>query len=172
MEIKSYTTPDIYDFYKEEGGDLEYGTYTDLVEEFNKGVFDDILLQGNAFNMGFRLSTLEVVKIPRNYKGRSVDWKESYKLRDQLLAEGKKLYDKDTGEGEKWLVYHTDPWYCRYAWAKVGCMVPNKGLYEFVPTRGKKGNKKKLYELLTNNPVAHARFRKVENVTIGIDDKR
>jgi hypothetical protein len=38
--------------------------------------------------------------------------------------------------------------------------VPNKSVYKFIPTRGLKGNKEKLVELLQTDELAYLKFKK------------
>ena len=65
-----------------------------------------------------------------------------------------------TGEGEKWQIYYTDKYYCKYHWAKSKSIVKNKSAYRFDATRGIKGNKEKLISLLKNNDIAYLRFKR------------
>jgi transposase InsO family protein len=137
-----------------------------------------------VLNFGNRIGNLLIKKIRRNYKKPIVDWGESKKLKNQLLAEGKTLYeewfevdgvrvDEQTegaklvhNGGEKWLIYFSDPFYLRWAWVKKDiCRVKNSSVYKFSPTsdRSKKagnadltrlGNKGKLTLYVKNNPSA------------------
>lgn len=168
--MSDYNLTDIYEVYKDEvKNPVSWEDFQYLCEEFNKRVIDDIVLEGGVFNQGFYLSELSVLKIPRNFKRKQVDWKESNKRKKELLDEGKELWNSDTCTGHKWLVYYTDPWYCRFYWSKYSSSVPNRGKYQFIPTRGAKGNKTKLYNLLTSNPIAHTRFRKAQDVNLNFD---
>lgn len=158
----TYNSQEIYQFYKDSGGELPYKIWSDLCQEFNMAAMEEIVLQGGEFNLKHNLSTISIGRLKRNYKNQQINWGESYKLRDELLEQGKKLYDKETGEGHKWFVYFTSDWYCRFYWNKGKCRVPNKTVYRFVPTRGKMGNKTKLKELLRSDELAYLRFRKLK----------
>ena len=81
-------------------------------------VIEDIL-DGKEFNMGSNLSTLSVRRIERNPSKPTIDWWESNKYKQELLAEGKQLYDAESGEGEKWFIYYTDPLVLQIRLAKV-----------------------------------------------------
>ena len=70
------------------------------------------------------------------------------------------MYSKDSGKGIKWHVYYTDSFYCRYYWNKGKCRIPNKSAYRFTPTRGLKGNKEKLINLLKTDELAYLKFKK------------
>jgi hypothetical protein len=83
-----------------------------------------------------------------------------------LLDQGVKLYDSSTGEGEKYHVYYTDKFYCRYLWTKSKCKVKNKTVYRFDASRGRKGNKEKLIHLLKTDDLAYLRFRKHNGLQI------
>jgi hypothetical protein len=62
--------------------------------------------------------------------------------------------------GCKWHIYHTDEFYCKYYWRKGKCKVPNKSVYRFDATRGIKGNKEKLINLLKEDDLAYLKFKK------------
>lgn len=156
--MADYTTTDIYDYYKEQGGELDWKTFRKICEDFNKSVMEDIVLEGGEFNQGHHLSTISVIRIERNYNNKQVDWKASREYKQELLDEGKELYDPETGEGHKWLIFHTDDFYCRFYWKKKKCKIPNKTVYSFHPTGGKKGNKTKLKEKLRGDDLAYTDF--------------
>lgn len=158
----TFNTPQIYKFYTKQGGILSQTTFSEICQEFNQMVMDEIILQGGVFDMGNNLSTLSIGRIKRNYSNRQVDWQASNKLKEELLSEGKELYDSETGEGHKWLVYFTNTWYCRFYWNKGKCKVPNKSAYRFTATRGDVGNKTKLKELLRSDDLAYLRFNKLD----------
>lgn len=137
--------------------------FKQLCEEFNMLVIDE-LLEGGEFNMGQNLSTLSIKRIARNPSKPTIDWWESNKYKTELLSESKELYNKETGEGEKWFIYYTDPWYCKYHWKKSKCKVSNRTAYRFTPTRGVKGNKEKLTKLLKEDDLAYLKFKKHGNL--------
>ena len=72
----------------------------------------------------------------------------------ELLDNNEKLYDHVSELGKKWYIYYTDPFYCRYYWRKGKCSVPNKSVYRFDATRGIKGNKEKLINILKEDDLA------------------
>jgi hypothetical protein len=120
----------------------------------------DGILEGGEFSMGSNLSTISIRRIERNPSKPTIDWWESNRYKQELLAQGKELFDVSTGQGEKWFIYYTDPWYCKYHWQKSRCKISNKSAYRFTPTRGIKGNKEKLTKLLRDDDLAYLRFRK------------
>jgi hypothetical protein len=154
------TIKDIHkDYVKHVEDPIETRLFKQICEEFNMLIVDSIL-DGGEFSMGSNLSTLSIRRIERNPSKPTIDWWESNKYKQELLSEGKKLYDVNTGEGEKWFIYYTDPWYCKYHWQKSRCKISNKSAYRFTPTRGIKGNKEKLTKLLRDDDLAYLRFRK------------
>lgn len=154
-----HTITNIYKSYEAETeSPLDKALFKEIVEKFNISIMEHIL-EGGVFNMKHNLSKLSIIRIERNPSAPTVDWVESNKYKKELLAQGKELYDAETGKGEKWFIYYTDPWYCRYYWEKSKCKIPNKTAYKFTPTRGLKGNKEKLTALLKSDDLAYLRFK-------------
>ena len=106
------------------------------------------------------LGTLSIKRADRDPRKLTIDWAETTKYKKELIEQGVKLYDSATGEGEKWHIYYTDRYYCKYHWCKYKAKVKNKSAYRFDPTRGKKGNKEKLIALLKTNDIAYLKFKK------------
>ena len=154
------TIKDIHKHYVKHVEDpIETRLFKQICEEFNMHIVDYIL-EGGEFSMGSNLSTLSIRRIERNPSKPTIDWWESNNYKQELLAQGKELYNAETGEGEKWFIYYTDPWYCKYHWQKSRCKISNKSAYRFTPTRGTKGNKEKLTKLLKQDELAYLRFKK------------
>ena len=147
------------DYKKETQNPIDSKLFRDICSEFNMIIFDYIL-EGKEFNMGNNLSTLSIIRRERDPRSPRIDWGESNKYKKELILEGKKLYDSNTGKGENWYIYHTDPFYCKYYWRKGKCKVSNKSVYRFDATRGIKGNKEKLIYLLKNDELAYLKFKK------------
>jgi len=155
-------THNISNIYYEYFGDdnsVSKELFMTICSEFNMMMIDRIL-EGKEFNMGYNLSTLSVIRIDRNPDKPVIDWGESNKYKKELLEEGKDLYSKETGQGIKWHIYHTDGPYLKYYWRKGKCVVPNKSVYRFDATRGLKGNKGKLTQLLKEDDLAYLKFKK------------
>ena len=148
----------MYDFYKKEGGTLHPSLYKNICQDFNIRIMDHIIYEAGTFDMGNHLSTLSIRRLKRNYNNPHINWNESNKLKEELLNEGKQLYDAKTGEGEKWLVFHDEKWYCRFYWKKHFAKFRNKSAYRFVATRGKLGNKTKLKEHLMENTLNYIKY--------------
>ena len=154
------TLKDIYESYIiSEDSTIDSNIFRNICSEFNMEIIDYIL-EGYSFNMKNQLSNISVKRVVRDNAKPTIDWGESNKYKNELLSQGKKLYNKDTEEGVKWYIYYTDKNYLRYFWNKGKCKVPNKSVYKFVPTRGLKGNKEKLSLLLKEDDLAYLKFKK------------
>ena len=91
-----HTIKDIHKEYIVEVEDpIETRLFKEICEQFNMMVIDSIL-QGREFNMKNNLSTLSIRRIERNPSKPTIDWWESNKYKQELIAEGKKLYDAES----------------------------------------------------------------------------
>lgn len=156
----SLTLTHAYEYYTEKGGTLDYKVWRKICETFNEKAVN-AMLEGKRIDLPGRLGFLNVIRKERDFTKPRVNWGASRRIKKQLLAEGKELYDEKTGKGERWLVYYTDDFYCRFRWSKKHCKVRNKSVYKFVPTRGKVGAKNKLADLLQTDELAYTRFEKL-----------
>lgn len=154
----TYTLSDIYKDYVLEGGTLSKNDFKNICQDFNIHIMNSIIYDASKFEMGSNMSFIRIIHLKRNFNNLVPDWNESRKLKERLIAEGKPLYDKETGKGHEWLVYHDNPIYCRFYWAKKFCKIPNKSVYRFEPTRGLKGNKEKLKEYLAENELNYKQY--------------
>lgn len=153
---KRHTLRKAYKIYLKDGGILSYDVYRAIVCEFNKASLEQIL-EGRILELGTNLAAIGIARVPRT--GKRVDWVESNKLKEELIAEGKTPYHKERNpNGEKWYVYYTDDHYFRFHWDKYRCVIKNKTAYSFIPTQGPNGNSRKLAKLLKDNPFAQNRF--------------
>ena len=155
----NYNLTDIYEQYVAENGNVDKKVFRQICESFNMEVMNSIL-DGETFNMGHNLSTLSVVRKERDPRNPKVDWGESNKYKQELIEQGEELYNVLTGEGTKWHIYYTDSYYCKFYWRKGKCRIPNKSVYRFDATRGVKGNKEKLINLLKTDDLAYLKFKK------------
>ena len=154
---------DIYDHYlTTTDSPVDYKVFKEIIVKFNSSIMDT-LLEGETFDMGNKLSTISIWRRKRDPRTMRVDWQESLKCKKELEDKGIPLYNKETGEGEKWLVYFTDSQYFRFRWYKDKCRVKNKTVYRFDPTRGEKGNKEKLTKLIKEDDLAYLRFKEYKN---------
>lgn len=152
----SLTLKDAYEDYKDDGS-LSYSQFREICHRFNL-LAVEALLEGKRINLKYRLGYLQIIRIEQSFKNPRINWPESLKLKKQLEEEGKQLYDKETGEGHKWFVYFNNDYYFRYYWSKKHCIVRNKSVYKFIPTRGKRGAKTKLVKLLKEDELAEINF--------------
>ncbi len=160
MLMQSKTLKDAYKHYKAQTEHpVSQELYEDICKEFNIKLFD-LILTGYEFDMGSNMGTISIARIERSPTTLTVDWNETKKYKQELIEQGVKLYDSATGEGEKYHIYYTDKFYCKYHWTKSKCKVKNKMAYRFDATRGKKGNKEKLISLLKTDDIAYLRFKK------------
>ena len=155
----SYTLEDIYNDYCTTNENIDKTIFKAICSDFNIKTVEDIL-EGKTFNMGNNLSTLSIRRTERDPRSPRIDWGESNKYKKELLENGETLYSKHTEKGVKWYIYYTDKFYCRYYWNKGKCRIPNKSAYRFTPTRGLKGNKEKLINLLKTDDLAYLKFKK------------
>ena len=155
----NYTINDIYKSYSDYNIDKE--KFINICSEFNIMIIESIL-EGYKFNMGNNLSSISIVRLTRDPHKPTIDWGESNKYKKELLKEGKELYNLETDKGIKWYIYYTDTEYCRYYWNKGKCRITNKSVYKFIPTRGIKGNKEKLINLLKEDDLSYLRFKKIK----------
>ena len=153
------TFKDIHASYENYYEEINKSLFTAICHEFNMLILDYIL-DGKSFNMGNNLSSLSIIRRERDPRSPRIDWGESNKYKQELLEEGQDLYDNITGKGVKWHIYHTDSFYCKYYWNKGKCKVKNKSVYRFDATRGVKGNKEKLINLLKEDDLAYLKFKK------------
>ena len=161
-KASDYTSVDIFKDYQTEGGILPSSVFHEICEEFNEKLMHEIIYNARVANLGWRLSTLEVVKVDRNFSKQAVNWVASEKLKQRIIDEGGVPYSKEHPEGEKWFVYYTDDYFIRFNWNKSECIIPNKTAYKFTATRGDTGNKDKLKHYLKENPLAHLKYRHIK----------
>jgi hypothetical protein len=155
----SKTTKEAYQEYLDMGGTLPKTLYTKVCGVFNEKVMDRLIDHGEVFNMGFRLSTLQVVRRERRHFNVSIDWKASYELKAEMIARGEEPKSKDNPGGKNWLVYRSEEdedYYVAFYWRKGKVIIPNKKAYRFDATKGPRGKKTKLSQRINTSP--HAVF--------------
>jgi len=153
---------EMYQLFCKENGEhvITYNVFVELICKFNKNV-TQLLLEGKVFNMKHNMSTLSVVRNKRDPANLKVNWKTTLELKAELLAEGKKLYDHETGEGHKYFVYYTSEYYLRFRWVKEQCKVSNKFVYRFDAARGAKGNSpvERLTAIINKDDLAYLDYK-------------
>jgi len=165
---KSHSTKEMYAYYRQKNPDSKepYWMFKEVISRFNKKV-SDAVIYGQVLNFGNRIGNLLIKKIRRRYEKLEVDWGESKRIKAELIAAGLEPRKAGSTEGHAWLVYFSDPWYLRWAWAKKSiCRVKNQTVYKFVPTGNrsktagdnspnKLGNRGKLVLANRLNPTLH-----------------
>lgn len=143
--VSKYSAKDAYRWFKKNNPNttITYTLYKHIISQFNKKVSERVL-DGEVFNMGYKLGTIRIKKIPRTFNKLSVDWGETNRLKKQ---------------GIKQLVYYTDDYYYRWNWDKNRCLVKNKSVYTFAPTAGLKGNRRKLVSRLKSDEFAFMNYK-------------
>lgn len=172
---KSITMTDVYSMYKEKGGTLSKEEYSIICDKMFKLVADKIL-DGNAFSLGKSIGYIFINRFKKifktnelgNIKNGVVNWKESNRIKQELIDKGEPLWDSINQTGKKWIVYYDDVWNYRWAWAKKGglCTIRNNTAYSFSPTSDntykgaetKLGNRSKLVKLLKENPNQYLKY--------------
>jgi hypothetical protein len=156
----THNNKDIYNNYYD--GELSWEEYDEVVGLFNQLAMEEVI-DGKRLYMGAFLSTIDVIRVKRNFNYPKVNWGKTNKYKKKLLEQGyteEDFYSKDNPDGIKYLIYHTDKYYFRFHWNKGNAKVINKTKYSFVPTRGKKGNKTKLKKKLKED-LAHLNYRTI-----------
>ena len=165
MRESMYTLADIYKYYRANTTlPVDEATFKNICEEFNILIVDNLLLEGRLFNMRHNLSNLSVRRVERDPSKPAINWAESKAYKQELLDEGKELFNSETGKGTKWFIYFTDKWYLKYHWEKHKCKLQNKTAYRFTASRGIKGNKEKLTRLVRKDDLAYLKFKKHGNI--------
>lgn len=153
-----------YDKYVDEGGKLSYFAFRDLIIAHSKEMINECIKSGNEWTFRGGLGTLKVGRFKRkisvkdNVVRGSIDWKESNKLKEKILSQGKTplvVERDDKGEkigdngGVPWLCYFTSE-YC-YRWIySHHIYLKNGNKYKFVPSWG---NSRKLSGSIDDNSV-------------------
>jgi hypothetical protein len=117
--------------------------YWKIMREFCRELQRE-LLHGFKFNPGHRIGSFQIIR-KRNYfkdsdviNNRRVNWQATKENKAKLLAEGKELYNAETGTGEKYFIYFTSDYSLWLFWNKSRCTLKNKTLYSLVPAEGDK----------------------------------
>jgi hypothetical protein len=150
-----------YQLYVKDGGILSYRDYQMICREFNDKVKEE-LLEGKRFNMGYSLGAIQIVKVYTNGSVKKINWKESLQYRKELLEQGIIIKSEENPDGHPWLVYFTEDFIFRIAWLKKESYVKNNTVYNFKATRGAKGFKNQMKDLISDK-ANHSRFQYFRN---------
>lgn len=113
-----HTVRDMYKWYKKNTEKpMVYWMFREILLRHNRKVADAIIF-GDVYNVGNFVGRILIKKIKRNYEKAVPNWGESKKRKAELIAQGIQPKDEQHPNGEEWMVFYTDPWYLRWAWAK------------------------------------------------------
>ena len=79
---------------------LKTWSYADLISLYTKKIHEKLILEGAGYSFGYGIGALAINRVHINKKKneQQVDFNKTNKLRRQLKAEGKAVYDKATAE--------------------------------------------------------------------------
>lgn len=102
---------------------MDYAMFKNILETYFSYA-KDVIIEGQAFPLGFGLGNIEARRIERNFKNKAIDWKST--MAQEKGPDGK----------IKQYIYHLDEDYCRIAWGKVSgpSACPGSKKYAFEPT--------------------------------------
>lgn len=104
---------------------VEWSQYKSILSAFNKECMRSIVEDGFIFKMPYRIGVLRIKKRQNNLDR----LKFNYSLLNTSDNEHKTMHLND----------HTNNWYVRFYWAKSKeCIIKNKSIYSFIPTRDNK----------------------------------
>ena len=152
--------------YTAEGGTLPWKLFKEVLVLFNTGVSDMIVKEGYRFKVP-GLGTLRIIRRKKR-STMAVNFKETNRKKQEILDRGGTPYEvlerdkdgkiiKDNG-GEKYLVLFSSPYYFCWSIGVEGLVRRNGHTYKFKPTRGVKGNWKKLIDFMSSNPLAELMY--------------
>lgn len=139
---------------------LKYDAYRELLKVYYEEVQKHMILDGEGYDLPGRLGYLVIrrIKINKEATGKALDFAATKKRKEELLAEGKILYNKDDERyyknhgleyhGVDYRVYKTED-YC-YNWTIITTYLKHYNLIKFLPadTRGSDIRGKSNEELL------------------------
>ena len=137
-----YTILDSYDFYikdvdKDSPYDLDRGTYLSIVTDYLVMLAEEIIDNAGIVKLPYRLGTFQVVKLHPS-KSRNAKYSIDYALSNKY---NKKVYHlNEHSGGAKYM----------FRWDKSICLVKNKSMYRFIPTRT---NKRKMAYNIKNKTI-------------------
>lgn len=100
LEQKNYYTQ----MTKLKGSKLSAIEFKFIYKLYNFHMSNATLLGYRKFYLGGVLGRIVIDTFNNQGRKRGIDWGESNKIKEQLLAQGKELYTKEKGYGEKWLI--------------------------------------------------------------------
>jgi hypothetical protein len=89
--------------------------YNEIVTSFFEYVKDDLI---NGFRVALPNNIGQLLFIRFDIKKRFVDWGETNKMKQYLIENDLPLYDKDTGKGNKYIMYSDQSSAFKLQWMK------------------------------------------------------
>lgn len=139
MSSKVFGRADFYkEFRKKSDLKISHGLYNHIIKRLHNKIIEK-LLEGHSVKLPYSLGVLVIKRSERNNP--LPNWGESNKNKAELIAQGKlplkvTKRDKDGNPcedngGERWVVYHNDPYYYELVWIKNTAtkFVPNSKYY-------------------------------------------
>ena len=134
--MKVYGTDDMHRAYGRTK--ISYQDFSRIVNRYNKLIVEAIA-RGETWKIPLNMGKVSLVTSSRSYKRKRIDWLASNQLKKEIIARGGTPRKPGSKEGESWIVYYTDDFYCRVQWDKKktkGNSVKNWKIYKFYPAWG------------------------------------
>ena len=110
---------------------LSYNSYMGIVKQFYQAVHKHLILEGEAYHLGSRLGYLCINRCKSHYRYKRLDYNATNKRKAELIADGKRLWNKDEAEyckligkeydGVDYRVYKNDEYYYEFALLYSNC---------------------------------------------------
>lgn len=155
---------EVYKIYSNElGGKIPRRQFHALTLEYNR-LLVDRLLEGQSVSLGKLLGSIRIVKNKNTFKNPKIDWGASNKYRKELEEEGTPLYDKKTGKGTKWIIYHMPEYRFMFLWERPRKVIRNSAVFRFHPVRTSRKDKfpgpvDRLARLVNEDELAYLKFK-------------
>lgn len=149
--------------YKIENTKQSYPIFADVLKIFNAEIGEQLKLNGYHFTIGGGLGSLQVVSI---FGNEGINWAESFKLKQQIIDEGKIPYQAFRDEngqivgdngGIKWFVGYGNDYSYLWRWKRQRHLKTLKEIiyYRFSPTQDQY---RSLYRIINANPLQHHKY--------------
>ena len=148
----SHTIKDIYKYYKATSNVpvKTEAEFRSIWAEYMDTVIEEVVLEGEFIHLAGRMGDFKVVRKRRNTNAPTPNWGLTNKAKKDGTYTG--------------IIFYTDEFYYRYLWRKSNCIVKNKSIWNFKPTRGDKGLKTKLTSKLASDELAYLNFKQHGNL--------
>lgn len=128
---------------------MSYKDYISVIHRYNKLIVEAVA-KGQKWNLPFNMGSIATTIDSRRFDSKVINWPASNKLKQEIIDSGGTPRERGSTEGENWIVYYTDEFFCRIKWDKKntkGNSVKNWKIYKFTPAWGfKRYLSKKLKE--------------------------